>query len=493
MRRRNTAAAVVGLALVLSTTVWAVAAQVAVSSSPRQGIARLTGPLRTLEPRGARCAFWVSPSGDDANPGTRSQPWATIQYAAKTVPDHRCTVWFDDGVYVGNSQIERRFDTKTVFRAVHSYMATFEGDGYVLEVTGSSHIVFRGLEFRHSGPGATGIVVYVAGTDTDHIGFRNDIFHDSFDNDLLKILAGAGSVFVRNSVFYNQGDGEQQMDVNSVTNIHIEGNIFFNDFESSGRVPDASKHYIVVKDSGESNDGVVGSKRVAIERNVFLNWEGGVEAFVEIGNDGKPYFEAQDVLVENNLMIGNSQNQIWTAFGVSGAKDVSFLSNTVVGDLPSGAYAFHADIKGSNPKNQNIRFSNNIWCDPTGTMSVFSGGDPANTIGLTLNNNLYWNGGHPIPGGDVVSPLRDDAKRVVRDPGLEADQSDIVLPVWNGSSFSSGNRTIRAEFIRLVLAYGSIPASSPAVGRARQSLAPAVDILGRTRDSRPDLGSFEAK
>jgi hypothetical protein len=45
---------------------------------------------------------------------------------------------------------------------------------------------------------------------------------------------------------------------------------------------------------------------VAIRGNVFLNWQGGKESFIGIGNDGKPYHEAKHVWINNNLMIGNS-------------------------------------------------------------------------------------------------------------------------------------------------------------------------------------------
>ena len=47
-------------------------------------------------------------------------------------------------------------------------------------------------------------------------------------------------------------------------------------------------------------------------------------------------------------------------------------------------------------------------------------------------------------------------------------------------------------FVRLVEELGSISGTSRAVGRSLRSLAPADDILGSSRDARPDLGAFEA-
>ena len=444
------------------------------------------------------CQFWVAPppTGSDANDGSASRPWATLQHATETVPDDSCSVLFRDGVYSGPEEVERQFATVTTFRAEHPYRAVFEHSSTVLDVDGARSIVFEGFEFRHSGSGARGYVVIVSRSGDDwseRITFRNNIFHDSYDNDLLKIHDGSRFVTVEGNVFYNQGDSEQQMDVNSVTDIVIQDNVFFNDFSRSGR-SDAgkTKHSIIVKDSNEGDDGLLGSRRVTIRRNVFLNWQGGVEMFVKIGNDGKPYHEAQDVRVENNLMIGNSPTKLHAPFGVAGARNVVFTNNTVVGDLPSGSYGVQIERKGSNPRNENIRLVNNIWSDPSGTMGDFSGGDSDVTIGLVLENNLYWNGGAAIPSGDVVSPLKDDPRAVVADPGIDPEQNGVVVPYWTGSAFLSGASSIREEFVRIVTKYGAIPSDSPAADRGDSNGAPVDDIFGLQRDDRTDIGAVEA-
>ncbi len=199
-------------------------------------------------------------------------------------------------------------------------------------------------------------------------------------------------------------------------------------------------------------------------------------------------------------MLGNSGNDVRAAFGVKGGKDVAFRANTVSGDLPSLAYACRVNREGANPVNENVTFRNNIWSDPTGTMGAeagggtneFSDGFPNEATGLVLDNNLYWNGGAAIPPGDLVSPLVDDARRVVADPQLATNQSGIVLPRWNGSAFVSGSATIRQEFERLVGLYGAIGGGSPAADQADPAFAPQDDILGRPRGAAPDLGAYEA-
>lgn len=455
----------------------------------------------------AKCEYWVAPKprGNDSQPGTQALPWATLEHAAGNVPDNNCTVWFMSGDYNGANDVRERFETTTTFKAVEPYKAKLVDDGTVLSVRGGRNMVFEGFEIHHVGQvDSSTLLVQVRRRDdtwSEDIVFRNNIFHDSYGDDVLKIYDGARRVTVEGNLFYNQGANEQHIDVNSVTDVTIQDNIFFNDFVGSGRPNNNdTKHYIIIKDSNRDDDGLEGSERITVRRNIFLNWEGGVETFVKVGNDGQAYFEAQRVLIENNLLIGNSANLIGAAFGVSGAKDVTFSNNTVVGDLPAEAYAFRVSIKGANPENENIAFYNNIWADPTRTMGAdhedstneFSDGDPSDTNNLVLDNNLYWNGGAEIPDGDLVSPMKDDARRVVGDPMLNTLQSNIQLPRWNGSRFLDGNRTIREEFLRLVEAYGRIPANSPAAGRADPAFSPDEDILGRPRTLAPDLGAYES-
>lgn len=452
------------------------------------------------------CEYWVAPppEGDDSNPGTFILPWARLEYSSDAIPDNNCTVWFKEGEYYGNHRLNRRFNTPTTFKSIHPFQATFLNNGVVLVISGGTNIVLEGFIFTHTGPGAGKLVVAVDGSDkgwSEFITLRNNIFHDSYNNDLLKIHSGVRFVTVDGNVFYNQGYGEQHMDVNSVTDVVIQNNIFFNDFEGSGRTnSNDTKNFLIIKDSNNDEDGLEGSERITVRRNIFLNWQGRPgETLIQVGIDGKPYHEAKDVIIENNLIIGNTQNEVGTVFGVSGAKDVYFVNNSVVGDMPSWAYAFRINIRGLNPQNQNIHFYNNIWSDPTGTMGAgfsgrpneFSDGDPADTINLVLDNNLYWNGGEEIPPGEVASPLEDDDHRVVADPLLNTIYEDIVLPRWTGSSFLSGNATVSDEFLRLTNFYGRIPPGSPSVGLAVLTYAPADDILGRLRTATPDLGAYE--
>jgi hypothetical protein len=457
-------------------------------------------------PRAEDCEYWVAPppTGDDENPGSYNSPWATLKHASRSVPDAHCTIWFFPGVYAGGTRLNRRFETPTAFRSMDPYQAVLRSDGAVLSISGAKNITLEGFDIHHSGPSASPLLIAIDGAVagwSEYITLRDNIIHDSYNNDLLKIYNLSRFITVENNVLYNQGPGEEHMDINSVTDVTVQDNIFFNDYEASGRRNDRqSKQFIVIKDSNGPEDGLLGSQRVTVRRNIFLNWEGQEdETFIQVGLDGKPYYEAMDVHIENNLLIGNSQNPVGAAFGVRGAKDVYFVNNTVSGDLPSSAYAMRVTITEQNPRNQHIYFFNNVWSDPTGTMGAdqkdgpgeFSHGRPQDTQGLVLSGNLYWNGGVPIPGGNLISPIPDDEERIIGNPRVTEDQSALLVPHWDGEAFLSGNLRIRDEFVRLVREYGATSVFSPGRDRAASSFAPPDDILGEPRLGHPDLGAYE--
>jgi hypothetical protein len=251
----------------------------------------------------------------------------------------------------------------------------------------------------------------------------------------------------------------------------------------------------VVKDSNGASDGIEGAERVTIRRNVFLSWQGNDgTGFVLAGEDGQPYHEAEDVLIENNLMLGDSPFDMRAPFGVKGCREVTFRHNTVVGDLPGHEFAFRLNTEGANPPNELVVLRNNAWSDPTGTMETFAETPPGETTSWTLRRNLYWNGGGAIPvdPGDIVN-YDDDPERVLADPLLPA-QTSLVLPRWNPGSglFADGSATVREAFVRLVELYGRPAAGSPLVDAADPAHAPPDDILGHPRGAvAPDLGAVE--
>lgn len=447
--------------------------------------------------------YYVATYGSDTSGnGSLSNPWATIQYAVGQVPDGS-TILARPGTYTGRTRFTRHFVQGITVRSEVPYQAVLTNtNDHVITMYGSnvgaSYITLEGFEI-HSQPGnATPVMVHLDGGGKSqlvhHITIRNNVIHDSYSNDVLKINNNATAIVVQENMFYNQQGSDEHIDINSVQDITVQDNVFFNDFAGSGRVNDNStSSYIVIKDSNGSRDGIVGANNITVRRNVFLNWEGTTgHNFILCGEDGTKTYESFNVLIENNLMLGNSANVMRAPFGVKGSKDITFRNNTISGNFPSQAFAMRLNREKNNPPVANVRMYNNLWTDPTGSMEDFSDTPPADILSFVLYRNLYWNNGPAIP----YDPLEkvnytDDVGRVVADP-LIASPAGLVIPRWvpASSAFADSSTTIREAFLRLVELYAKTGVGSAAVGAADPANAPADDIRGNLR-SGPDIGAYE--
>jgi hypothetical protein len=445
--------------------------------------------------------FFVAANGSDAPAnGSAAAPWATIGYAITRVPDGS-TILVRPGEYRGLVRLDASFTQGVTVRSEVPYQARLRNNAQVVISYNGQGITLEGFDIAHSGPGAGALVVHIQNLRsqgaTSRITLRNNIIHDSYNNDILKINNGARDITVTGNIFYNQTGSDEHIDVNSVTGVIVQDNIFFNDFAGSGRAdPGGTSAFIVIKDSNGNDDGLLGSRDITVRRNIFLGWIGSVgHGFVQIGEDGTANYEADGVMIENNLMLGNSPARMRSPVAVMGSRNVTVRNNTIVGDLPSSSFGMRLYAVGSNQPNSNIRFYNNIWSDPRGTMGVFAEAPRGQTSSVTLATNLYWNGGQAIPSSAAaLVNTTDDPARVVGDP-LLGEQAGLVLPRLNSGGFADGSTTARQAFERLVANYGTPAAGSAAIDRAQANQAPADDILGgaRPRGTAPDLGALEVQ
>ena len=453
--------------------------------------------------------YYVAVDGSDlTGTGSADKPWATIGHAANNVAQGD-TIWVHPGTYNGEIDLESKFYGKQVtIRSVVPYQAKLRHNDTVIVCYRCQGIIIDGFDIAHTDNDTKQYVIQIQdaagdGTAGTRIVLRNNIIHDSYNNDLLKVNNGANDVLIEGNMFYNQAGPDSHIDVNSVTNVTIQDNIFFNDFAGSGRPILGTASFITIKDSNGTSDANLGSHNITVKRNVFLNWEGSISNnFIVVGEDKVSYFQAYNTLIENNLFLGNSVDVMRAAFGTQGVRDITFRHNTIVGDLPSKAFAMLVKTQDTNPNNKNIAFYNNIWSDPTGTMGAqsptdsndFSDSPPNETDSFTLLNNLYWNGGTAVPTDpDELINFTDDPQPIIADP-LLADQAGLVIPRWNENTaqFADGSETIQEAFFNLVQTYGIPQAGSTVVNAAYHAQSPTEDILQNPRSTTlTDIGAYE--
>jgi len=472
--------------------------------SPLRRLASLCALLPMLA---SAQTFYIAPAGVDTPAGgTLASPWATITYALDRVPDGSL-VLVRPGTYTGRIRIRGQFASGVTVRSELPYQARLRAAETVLTVFNDAAnvegITLEGFDIAHTGAGAGALVVQIQdgfSTETRRITLRNNILHDSWNNDILKINNGASQIRVIGNLFYNQQGSDEHIDINSVDDVIVEENLFFNDFAASGRpVPTDTASFIVVKDSNGNDDEYLGARNVILRRNIFLNWQGSPgSGFVLYGEDGAAYFEVFDGLVENNLLLGNSAVTMRSPLGVKGARDLVFRHNTVVGDLPANAYATRINREGDNPAIEAVRFVHNVFSDTAGTMADFSDTLPADlSTGRpsTLSRNAYFNAGMALPFDptDVLN-ISGDAGRLEGDPRLPSPAA-VITPYWIPASnqFNGGHASIRAAFEAIALQYGVPAAGSVVLDATTQSAdVPATDLLGRPRNSAAaDLGAIE--
>jgi NPCBM/NEW2 domain/Right handed beta helix region len=170
-RRTVVVLSVVCLAL-LGVTVWALATR---------------NPGTTTSMRGP--AYWVAMDGDDAGPGTRDEPWATLQHAADSVGPG-ATVYVREGVY------EQKVDIRAsglpgrpiTFAAAPGERVVLDGSSLevpagqnaMIAIDSQRFVTIRGFEitgYRSDASGHVPIGILVTGA-ADHIRLADNVVRD---------------------------------------------------------------------------------------------------------------------------------------------------------------------------------------------------------------------------------------------------------------------------------------------------------------------------
>ena len=135
--------------------------------------------------------FYVSPGGNDTNPGSLASPWRTIQHAAETVPPGS-TVFIREGIYgekVAIYSSGNAVDGPVVFKAYPGERPVIDGTGLPFDPVNSNalisiydqdHVRIEGLTLRNLKTATRDLVPIgiLIENESSHIEIVDNVIHD---------------------------------------------------------------------------------------------------------------------------------------------------------------------------------------------------------------------------------------------------------------------------------------------------------------------------
>jgi hypothetical protein len=406
---------------------------------------RLTAAVETLEPRTLLSNYFVSTTGDDANPGTSAAPWRTMQRAANTVvAGDRVNVL--PGNYVG-------FDLRRDGTAAAPI--TFAAQGTVTidrpnSVTNQDGINLEGADwvvidgFRVIGLPRAGI----RSVTNHHVTIRNNV----------------GDLNGRWGILTGFSD-----------DLLIEHNVM-------SRAQ--AEHGIYVSNSGD---------RPVIRANaVFGNRANGIHmnGDASLGGDGI----ISGALVERNVIYDNGLGG-GSGINCDGVQSSRFVNNLLYRGHAGGISLYRID--GGGPSTGNVVVNNTIvqasdgrWC-----INIRDG-----ATGNTILNNILWNN-HSFRGSisvtaDSRAGLVSDYNAVMNRFSTDGGNTSITLAAWRsatGQDTHSFTATPAQLFVNAAMDDYHLSATSPAIDAGTSIQAPPIDLEGNARPSGGgiDIGAYE--
>lgn len=347
--------------------------------------------------------FYVSPSGNDDNPGTERKPWKTFNKAAQAVKPGSKVI-FEDGEYIEDEYTAIKTggtkDAPIIFTARNPHKAKiiytedvrltskiyiFEGADYI---TVKDFYITQEATATDSDSAPTADILLQ--TRADHGVISNNHFEKAYEEAIKLYLND--DVIIENN--YITGTGHEGMDLFAASNVIVRNNEIY----EAGRVG------IMVK--GNSNNCRVYNNYIH-NSDVRMSTSG-----ITVGGSSdstSPFdvgvgtgFECYNSIFYNNVVVSEKPGAIWTAISFWGATDCRVLNNIVVGAGVGIRYIkMNSLAKGWpwNPPTRNPVVQNNIIYE----CETAVGADEAPQNPLSSHNLYYKCGGVPKEEGSKVA------------------------------------------------------------------------------------------
>ncbi len=392
-------------------------------------------PPTTTDPAPTGPVFYVSPSGNDANPGTLSAPWRTIQKAADTLVAGDTAILLD-GVYEEGSINFRRSGAAgkpITIRAQNKW-------GAVVSSTSScnpgfsiyaSYVTVKNLRFTLS-PRNVQCGIYTSSN--VHIRAWNSVVASPSNPTTGYVGFVADGVKTEGGLQRSDGIKSNQ-DFTVIQNCEADSDL----------------ELFATKDSIMRNNVVVGQNKFGIS----LLAKGGVRNAQVYGNvvrvksaggfgvilggyscdtcffDTSTKIEAYNAVAYDNVVVNESGGSI-SALMFQGAKDSAFLNNVVIGGQLAMAPGGHNT--GFQFPTTNPRFENNIVvCNgPTAPTAMYSG-----TAVFDYNDFFNCSGApgqaHPVVGDPRFVNPTSDWHLLAGSPALNSG-APVTMPAYGGGT-----------------------------------------------------------
>jgi len=455
--------------------------------------------------------FYVSPNGNDNNPGTYSQPWLTIQHAANSVTAG-ATVYVEAGVYNESVNFPASGTAATPITFVNYPGQTPAIDGTGLGVSGTqglinivnqSYITVQGFEIRNyttKKAGLTPAGIWVTGSGTG-VQLLNNLVHEitttreKTGNAFGIAVYGTSStpitqITISGNQVYNLRTGQSEsvnVDGNvtyfTVTNniIHDNDNIGFDAIGGEKVGPkgyDQAKYgevsgNTIYNISGKSNPGEGKSydadglycdacEYVVFERNLVYNCDLNIEVASEHGGFNGSYATVRNnVFYEANtvgISIGGYGHCTKGDRGCGGSDHVVIVNNSLYNNntkSQGGEFQIQYRAGSTNIFENNIVYAGtqNVWI-----YGPYKGSTP------TLNWNLYYSTAGYQEGTSIVfDGMSNYASFADYQTGADEDQNSFVA---------------NPDYVSLMPPNLDLQPGSPAINAGNTSLTCSVGYCG---------------
>jgi len=391
-------------------------------------------------------AFYVSPNGNDSNPGTLAAPFATLQHAQQAMENSSIkTTYVEGGTYNMSSTLTLTSaddgETWSYYQPNGVNTAVLDGGGGLNPVIsiggGTSNITIDGIKIQNfgqagiyvgaQGAAASGITVEncdigdggISGNTTAAVIFEN-VTNSTIANNYVHDMQGMGIDL------YAYYSGE------SVNGDVVENNVVLNTVEG---LSDGGAIYVDMYGTGTSGGSV------AIKNNFVSNYSGPGQ------NDGHGIYlddDASNVTVTGNIIgpaAAGAGGNCQSAYTVHNGSNDVFSGNIV--DLGSDGNTFAAIWfqDGGSGMSGNTFTGNIVVSSYTGNLSTSYNGvtgdmyyENTSASDYTIENNIYYNSA----GGQLNAngPNASDSNAIFENPDLSGSLYTLssTSPVFSSAA-----------------------------------------------------------